>query len=166
MTGVVFLAYSVPFAIMGAFTGRVVKFAGTRAPMVLGMFLIAASFLTLTQLGASSSIGLVIMAMGLSGIGQGLAYNVSTTAAMSAVPDDDAGVASGLLTSLRNVGVAAGVAVASLAIAVPSSASTATQNEDFTAGLQRASWVIVAVSLVGMACAGVASSVLARSPQR
>ncbi|CAB4537249.1 unannotated protein [freshwater metagenome] len=165
MTGVVFLAYSVPFAIMGALTGRVVKFAGTRAPMVLGMFLIAASFVALTQLGASSSIGLVILAMGLSGIGQGLAYNVSTTAAMTAVPDEDAGVASGLLTSLRNVGVAAGVAVASLAISVPSSASTATQDQDFTAGLQRASWVIVVVSLAGMACAGVASSVIARSPQ-
>ncbi|MEX0767742.1 MAG: MFS transporter, partial [Microthrixaceae bacterium] len=144
VTGLVFLAYSVPFAMMGALTGRVVKFAGLRAPMVLGMFLIAISFATLTQLGVSASFGVVIVAMALSGIGQGLAYNVSTTAAMTAVSDKDAGVASGLLTALRNVGVAAGVAVASLAVSVPSSASTAEQDQDFTAGLQRASWVIVA----------------------
>lgn len=158
VTGLVFLAYSVPFAIMGALTGRVVKFAGTRAPMGLGMLLIAVSFATLTQLGASASFGLVVVAMALSGVGQGLAYNVATTAAMTAVPDEDAGVASGLLTALRNVGVAAGVAVASLAISVPSSASTSAQNEDFTAGLQRASWVIVVISLVGMVIAGISGN--------
>jgi DHA2 family methylenomycin A resistance protein-like MFS transporter len=158
MTGIVFLAYSVPFAIMGALTGRVVKFAGMRAPMILGMFLIAVSFVALTQLGTSSKIGLVIVAMALSGVGQGLAYNVSTTAAMTAVPDDDAGVASGLLTSLRNVGVAAGVAIASMAVSVPSSSSTTTQEQEFTAGIQRASWVIVLVSLLGMGIAAAASS--------
>ena len=96
--------------------------------------------------------------MALSGIGQGLAYNVSTTAAMTAVPDVDAGVASGLLTSLRNVGVAAGVAIASMAVSVPSSGSNTTQTEDFAAGLQRASWVIVLVSLLGMGIAAAASS--------
>jgi len=126
--------------------------------MMLGMFLIAVSFVALTQLGASSKIGLVILAMALSGVGQGLAYNVSTTAAMTAVPDDDAGVASGLLTSLRNVGVAAGVAIATMAVSVPSSSSTTTQDQDFTAGIQRASWVIVLVSLLGMGIAAAASS--------
>ena len=147
MTGVVFLAYSVPFAVLGASTGRVVARTGTRAPMAFGMLLVAGSFLVLTQLGATSAMWVVLVAMALSGVGQGLAYNVSTTAAMAAVPDEDAGVASGLLTAVRNVGVAAGVAVATLATAVPvGTTGTAT---DFTSGLRGAAWVIAAVSALG-----------------
>ena len=147
-TGGVFLAYSVPFAIMGALTGRIVARTGTTAPMVVGMGLVTASFVVLTQLGATSPIGLVIVSMALSGVGQGLSYNVSTTAAMAAVPDDDAGVASGLLTALRNVGVAAGVAVATLATAVPTGATGS--DASFTAGLARAAWIIAGVSVLGL----------------
>ena len=83
--------------------------------------------------------------MALSGVGQGLAYNVSTTAAMSSVPDEDAGVASGLLTALRNVGVAAGVAVATLATAAPAGSSGAAADADFTTGLSSAAWAMVGV---------------------
>lgn len=149
-TGLIFLAYSVPFAVLGALTGRVVRRAGTAAPMALGMGLVVASFLTLTQLGEHSSLWLVIVAMALSGVGQGLSYNVSTTAAMAAVPDSDAGVASGLLTAMRNVGVAAGVAVATLATGEPQGAEAASSAVDFTAGLRQASWAIVCVSLLGL----------------
>lgn len=147
MTGVVFLAYSVPFAVLGAATGRVVARTGTRAPMAAGMALVTASFLVLTQLGATSAMWVVLVAMACSGVGQGLAYNVSTTAAMAAVPDDDAGVASGLLTAVRNVGVAAGVAVATLATAVPSGVAGAAT--DFTSGVRAAGWAIAAVSALG-----------------
>jgi len=155
-TGLIFLAYSVPFALLGALTGRVVRRAGTAVPMAVGMGLIVGSFLVLTQLGETSSLALVIIAMALSGVGQGLSYNVSTAAAMSAVPDDSAGVASGLLTAMRNVGVAAGVAVATLATASPTSAGspsgTAT-DAAYTAGLQHAAWVIAGVSLLGVVIA-------------
>ena len=166
VTGVVFLAYSVPFAVLGALTGRVVARFGGVAPMVLGTGLVAGSFLVLTQLGATSSLWVVLVAMALSGVGQGLAYNVSTTSAMAAVPDGDAGVASGLLTAMRNVGVAAGVAVATLATAGSATASTsdapvAVTGAGFTEGLQRASWIIVAVSLLG-----VAAALAARAPRR
>ncbi len=166
VTGAVFLAYSVPFAVLGALTGRVVARFGGVAPMVLGTGLVAGSFLVLTQLGATSSLWVVLVAMALSGVGQGLAYNVSTTSAMAAVPDDDAGVASGLLTAMRNVGVAAGVAVATLATAGSATASSsdapvAVTGAEFTEGLQRASWIIVAVSLLGTAVA-----LAARAPRR
>ncbi len=152
-TGVIFLAYSVPFAVLGALTGRVVQRAGTRAPMALGMVLVVGSFLVLTQLGADSPILVVVIAMALSGVGQGLSYNVSTTAAMAAVPDEDAGVASGLLTALRNVGVAAGVAVATLATTVPTGTSEATGDAEFSSGLTAAAWAIAAVSALGVVVA-------------
>ncbi|MHB1139748.1 MAG: MFS transporter, partial [Microthrixaceae bacterium] len=146
-TGLVFLAYSVPFAILGALTGRIVRRAGTTGPLVLGMVLITGSFLVLTQLGQTSPMWVVLVAMLLSGVGQGLSYNVSTTAAMAAIPDADAGVASGLLTALRNVGVAAGVAVATLATATDGPANPT--DSSFSAGMEQAAWVIVGVSALG-----------------
>ena len=97
----------------------------------------------------------------LSGVGQGLSYNMSTTAAMAAVPDEDAGVASGLLTALRNVGVAAGVALATLAT---SGGSPEDGGAGFTDGLQQASWVIVLVSLAGVAVACLARPSVAQRP--
>jgi EmrB/QacA subfamily drug resistance transporter len=156
-TGMVFLAYSVPFAVMGALTGRVVQRLGSRLPLVLGMALVAGSFVVLTTLGTTSPIGVVLVAMALSGVGQGLAYNVSTTAAMASVPDEDAGVASGLLTALRNVGVAAGVAVATLATAAPQGATGAAATAEFSSGLAGAAWALAAVSLLGLVVALAAS---------
>ena len=156
-TGMVFLAYSVPFAVMGALTGRVVQRFGSRTPMVAGMALVAGSFVALATLGATSPIGVVLVSMALSGVGQGLAYNVSTTAAMSSVPDEDAGVASGLLTALRNVGVAAGVAVATLATAAPAGSSGAAATAAFSTGLASAAWAMVGIALLGMLVALTAS---------
>lgn len=106
--GLVFLAYSVPFALVGASTGRVVARFGHRTPMVVGVGLVTASFVLISLLGPGSAAVLIIVVMALSGVGQGLACNVSTTAAMGAIDDEDAGTASGLLTAIRNVGVAAG----------------------------------------------------------
>lgn len=165
-TGMVFLAYSVPFAVMGALTGRVVQRFGSRAPMVAGMALVAGSFVALATLGATSPIGVVLVSMALSGVGQGLAYNVSTTAAMSSVPDEDAGVASGLLTALRNVGVAAGVAVATLATAAPVGSSDAAATAAFSTGLASAAWAMVGIALLGMLVALTASPRPGVSPSK
>ena len=69
------------------------------------------------------------------------------------MPDEDAGVASGLLTALRNVGVAAGVAVATLATAAPGTTSDAAADAEFTAGLSGAAWALAGVSVLGLVVA-------------
>lgn len=143
-TGAVFLAYSLPFAAVGAATGRVVARFGHRSPMIVGMVLVAVSFVAVAGLGADSPARTVLVIMLLSGVGQGLAYNVSTTAAMSAVADDDAGTASGVLTALRNVGVAAGVAVASTA-----TMSVSGPSGSLVGTMESASLVVVAASVLG-----------------
>jgi hypothetical protein len=45
------------------------------------------------------------------GIGQGLAYNLSNTAALAPIAPEKAGVASGVLNTIRMVGLAVGVAL-------------------------------------------------------
>ena len=114
-TGAVFLAYSIPFAVLGALTGRVVGRRGTTTPMVVGMVLITGSFIALAAVGRSGGLGLVVVAMLAAGVGQGLAYHVSTTAAMGRISPSEGGSASGVLMALRDVGVAAGIALATAA---------------------------------------------------
>ena len=83
--------------------------------MVVGMALITVSFVALAAVGSSSGLGLVVVAMLAAGVGQGLAFHVSTTAAMGTIDPSEGGSASGVLMALRDVGVAAGVALATAA---------------------------------------------------
>jgi hypothetical protein len=62
-------------------------------------------------------------------------------------------VASGLLTAMRNVGVAAGVAVATIATTVPAGTSSSTGDAEFSSGLTAAAWAIAAVSALGVVVA-------------
>src|SRR5262249_47840212 len=71
---------------------------------------LAVSFLLLAAIRPASGFGLVLAGLIVSGIGQGLAFNLSTTAAMSSIAEEKAGAASGILTAIRIVGVAVGVA--------------------------------------------------------
>ncbi len=144
-TGAVFLLYSVPFAVLGATNGQVVAKFGTAAPMTVGSLLVAASFAVLVFLGHGEARWPVISALLLSGVGQGLAYNVSTTAAVESVSRQHAGTASGVLTTMRNIGVAAGVSVAMTATGVSES--------DLGTAIAWAAVIIAAVSLLSAAVA-------------
>jgi hypothetical protein len=49
--------------------------------------------------------------MVIAGLGQGFAYNISNTAGMEAMPDEKAGVASGVLQTARLMGIVVGLAL-------------------------------------------------------
>ncbi len=109
--GAVFLAYTVPFAAMGPVSGKVFEKWGATWPMFVGMVIVAASCVPLVLSDANTGLGLVVTALGVTAIGQGLAYNISTTAAMNAVTDDKAGLASGVISAIRMVALVFGIAV-------------------------------------------------------
>jgi hypothetical protein len=79
--------------------------------MAGGMALIAASFLLLALVTPTSGLAIVLVALVIAGIGQSLAYTISTTAGMAAIPPAKAGAASGVLQMVRQLGVVFGVAV-------------------------------------------------------
>jgi EmrB/QacA subfamily drug resistance transporter len=109
-TGLFFIAFSIPFMLVGLGCGRIAHIAGVRPAMAGGMLVLAVSFLLLAAIGPASGFGFVLAGLIVSGIGQGLAFNLSTTAAMSSIAEEKAGAASGILTAIRIVGVAVGVA--------------------------------------------------------
>ncbi len=109
--GFVFLVFSAILAVVDSFAGRLAASVGTRAPMAVGMALCAAAFLLLSLLRPTSGLSIVIAALLVAGVGQALAYTVSTTGGMQAIPEAKAGAASGILSMIRLLGAVFGVAV-------------------------------------------------------
>lgn len=109
--GVVFLGLAVPYAALSPFVGRVVTTLGIRLPLIAGMAMIALAFGALVFVGPASRVELIVVALVIFGVGQAFAYNVAGAAAMAAIPDTEAGAASGVLNTLRELGPVIGVAV-------------------------------------------------------
>ena len=106
---------ALPFAIPGLLAPRLGEFLARRmrggALLALGQLLVAAGTLWLF-LGVTAGSGWPAIAGGalVSGSGTGLINGELTNVAMSAVPDDRAGMASGINATMRQVGVALGFA--------------------------------------------------------
>lgn len=122
-TGMAFLAYSIPFAVLGAQTGRLAGRWSLLTLLSTGLVVVSSSFVVLALLDPLPTLA-VAGALVLGGVGQGLVYSASSTAAMGAAPEDEAGVASGVLGVARNLGLATGIAVATIASQRPDDFAT------------------------------------------
>lgn len=161
--GGAFLLYSAPFAAVGLRIGRLTARLGARRALVLGQVLIAVSFVAVAALADTSVVTASCVGLAVAGLGQGLAFTLTTSTSLAAAPATDASVASGLLTTLRNLGIVAGITVATLALGragggVPDTvtagaAAGAATTAAFADGLRLASFVLAAVSLAGAAVA-------------
>jgi len=111
VAGVVFLTFSVPLVVMSPVGGRLVSRFGSQELMAVGMALVAAGLLCLSLIDADSGIGLTLLGLVVAGFGQGFAYNISNTAGMESMPDEKAGIASGVLQTARLMGIVIGLAL-------------------------------------------------------
>lgn len=94
--------------IAGAISGR----TGLRSLLVVGLVLQTASliwFAWLTETG--QSYGAFVPALALAGIGMGLTFAPSATAVLEGLPDGDFAIASSANSTIREFGVALGVAL-------------------------------------------------------
>jgi len=145
--GVLFLAYSVPFALGGSVSGPVVKAQGGNETMIGGCVVQAAGLAFLAVVGLDAALVLMIAALTLAGFGNGVLYSASTSVGLSEIEPDDAGEASGLLTMLRLIGLSVGVAIStSLVHAVDDSTHSAAE------GIQVALGLAALVTLSGVLC--------------
>jgi EmrB/QacA subfamily drug resistance transporter len=109
--GLVFLSFTVLFTLGNLQAGRLASAIGRRLSMAGGMALIAAAFLLLALVTPTSELAIVVVALVIAGVGQSLAYTISTTAGMGAISVAKAGAASGVLQMVRQLDVVFGVAV-------------------------------------------------------
>jgi len=111
--GLVFLPLTGTFIFSNIASGRMQARLGSRSPMIVGGLIGAAGYALLGVLGASHDASFLQMLPGLVLIpaGMGLAVPAMTTSILSAVERSQAGTASAILNTARQVGGAMGVAI-------------------------------------------------------
>ncbi|KQW96449.1 MFS transporter [Massilia sp. Root418] len=123
--GVIFLPLTGTFIFSNIASGRMSARTGLRAPMILGGLVGAGGYALLGMFGISGEAGFWAMLPGLALIpaGMGLAVPAMTTSILSSVPPGQAGTASAVLNTARQVGGALGVAVYGAMVAASSPAA-------------------------------------------
>jgi EmrB/QacA subfamily drug resistance transporter len=108
-SGLELMAFPLAFGIVAPFAGRVADRVGARPLCVGGMALVTASLLVLGALRPATAGFLVLLAC--IGVGMGLFTSPNNASIMGAAPEENAGMASGVLNMTRGLGTALGLAV-------------------------------------------------------
>jgi EmrB/QacA subfamily drug resistance transporter len=125
---------------------RLVTRVGVRRQLIIGPLLAGGGLAWLGQLSAGDSyVTHVFGALVLTGLGMGISFVPMTIAATADVPRHQAGLASGLINTSRQIGGAVGLAVMATVAAGASSP---------TAGYDRAFWISAAAMVIVAALAG------------
>lgn len=141
-TGAGLLPFFAPLALLAPVTGRITARLGPRPPMIAGLVVGAAGLLALPLMPPGYA-GLVPPMLGI-GIGMGLLTAAVVTAAMSAVPPDRSGLASGVNNTARQAAGAIGVAVFGAVAGSPAGAAAFTGGLHTVAGAAGALWLAAA----------------------
>jgi EmrB/QacA subfamily drug resistance transporter len=159
----------VMIGVVAPFGGALYDGVGARTPTVLGMLICVGGLVMLGAVldGASDSLPLVMLALALFGIGQGLFVSPNNSAIVAAAPARLTGEAGGLLNVTRSCGVSVGIAAASSLFAWRLAALTGSGHNTLHANahqlLSAARAVIVLLGSFA-AIAGLASLAQARLP--
>ena len=129
---------------------------GVRPVLTAGLVIVAAALALLTQLPTDGHyVPDLFPAFLLTGIGMGFTFVPMTIAGLTGVSPADAGIASGLINTTRQIGGAVGLAVVSTIAAVTASpgVSASLEAADLTHGFRTAFYVLTALTLVGVVIA-------------
>jgi EmrB/QacA subfamily drug resistance transporter len=109
--GVRFLPTTLVIMVVAPIAGRLTDRIGPRPPIVAGLFVVAVSLYLQSRVDVGSGYDDLLVPFILMGFGIALTMSPMSTAAMNAVANEKAGLASGLLSMSRMVGGTFGVAV-------------------------------------------------------
>ena len=109
--GFLSLPAAVPALIGGPLSGYLVGTRGPRGVLVGGMLVLTAGAGALALLVDGAAIGWLLLAYLVVGFGYAVLSAPVSTVAVSSMPRDQAGVAAGIASAARNVGIVLGIAV-------------------------------------------------------
>jgi EmrB/QacA subfamily drug resistance transporter len=110
-SGLILLPSSVTMFAFGLWSGRLTWRFGAKTVLVTGMVISIGSFAILTL--AHGQEWELYLAMGIQGLGYGLAFSAVSALVVAAVPPAQTGVASGMNANIRTIGGSIGAAVMS-----------------------------------------------------
>jgi EmrB/QacA subfamily drug resistance transporter len=105
-------------AIVAPFSGAVSDRIGQRVPASLGIAILVAGLVSLTQLPTTFEVGDLVWRLVLVGFGMGLFMSPNSSAVLGSVPRPRIGTASGTLAQMRIDGQALGIALSSAVVAI------------------------------------------------
>ncbi|HZC07910.1 MAG TPA: MFS transporter [Ktedonobacterales bacterium] len=157
--------------IVGPLGGRWADKVGGMLPATLGLATQAVSLALLALLTPTTPYPLIALGLAVMGIGSGLFWSPNTSTTMSAAPRARLGIASGMLNTMRNVGmifsyaIAMTVAAASMPTAMMNAVFLgaigqlgAAISQAFCAGMSHAFLASVAICVVGIIFSAVRQS--------
>ena len=109
--GAALLPWTLMVVVFAPIAGRLSDRVGSRWLMAAGMTVVAICCLELSTVSLQSSFWRMLPGFVLGGLGMSFVMTPMSAAAMAAVSVDKAGVASGVLNTFRQVGVALGIAI-------------------------------------------------------
>src|SRR5580698_8905526 len=149
-TGLFTLPLAVTMIVTAPWSGWLVGSYGTRPPLLASGAGLLLSSLMLTGLSQQTSVGWLLAAYALFGVGLGMVNPAISNSAVDGMPLSQAGVAAAIASTSRQVGAAIGVAVSGSVVAVSHARGT-----DFTTATHAIWWVMTAcgaaVFLLGFA---------------
>lgn len=165
----------VPLSILNSlvspFGGTLSDRLGSRRPVMLGLFFQILGLAVLSALRVDSSYLHVVVGLMLVGVGGGLFWAPSTSAAMGAAPRNRLGVASATLATWRNTGqvVSYALSLAIAAAAVPADARNqlflgqsvrlaSTIGADFVAGMRATFLISIGILVLTALCWWIAAA--------
>jgi EmrB/QacA subfamily drug resistance transporter len=133
--------------VVAPIAGLIVDKVGPRALIATGQVLLAVALGWLALITtATTQYGEMVLPFVLAGVGMGLTFAPAASVVMASASDADRGVASGTNNTIREVGVAMGVAVLASVFASAGSYESPTE---YAAGLVPAVWTGAAIVAVG-----------------
>jgi len=152
--GLLVLPMALMALILGPLSGRVVGAVGARVPLLVGGAGMAIGALMLTGLSTTTSVPWLLAAYVVFGIGFGVVNPPITNTAVSGMPPEQAGVASAVASTSRQIGQTLGVAVVG-AVTAAGAGAAAGVGDGFAQSSHPAWWIItgcgVAVFALGLA---------------
>ena len=134
--------------------GRIVGTRGVRGPLVVGGLGLGLGGLMLVSLSADTSLGWLLAAYCIFGLGFGAVNPPITDTAVSGMPPAQAGVAAAVATTSRQIGLTLGVAVVGAVVAAGVDSSL---HDELATATHAAWWLVVALG-AGIVLLGLAAS--------
>ena len=159
--GLIYLPMPLATMIIAPISGSLSDRYDSRFISSAGMLIMAAGLFMLSFLNTDTSLTYIIISMIITGLGFGMFQTPNNSAIMGNVPQEFRGSASGTLATMRNIGMALGVAVsgalfsffqnnAKILFAAQGLSDTALLNKSFTYALHLTFLAAVVIALLSM----------------
>ena len=107
--GILLTVQPLAMALAAPISGTISDRVRSALPSAIGMAILAAGTLLLSQVGPNTPLGYVAAACCVTGLGTGIFISPNNSALMGSAPSNRQGIAAGMLATARNVGMVLGV---------------------------------------------------------